>query len=277
MEAGAEPDAAPDLVGFLLVAGTGIRNELRNEGQHDHTAVPGKPGEHVVGHIARMLGYRPAGRVRENDRRTSAVEGVVHRSLGHVRQVDDDAETVQLRDHGTAEIGEAEVDRRTGGRRGPRRVVVMSEREVPHTRATEHPQHAQRPRDAVATLRAHERRDPTVSDRRPNVRRRVDFPERLREQARDPLDGVHLFESGDHGFGWRHRRRHENRPKLRGHSACPQTRQVSMKGRLAHIEPGRLNVGPERLAKRPGQVVVAVEDRRHGEVAVEDRRRCGIG
>ena len=94
-----------------LLAGDAVllAQESDREIDHDDAAVPRQRAQHVVGHVARMVRERAAGRVRGDDRRPRDLEGVVERLVGDVRDIDHHAEPIQLADHVPAERRQAVV------------------------------------------------------------------------------------------------------------------------------------------------------------------------
>jgi small ligand-binding sensory domain FIST len=150
--------------GLGLEAGRPVRAVLRHEARHerDHAdaAVPGQPGQHLVGHIPRVVADRAGAGMREDHRGRGDVQGVAHRGRRGVRQVDQHADPLHLADHVAAEVGQPAGRRLVGGRVGPADVRVVGERHIPHAQRVQHPQRAERARDRVAALGAEQRGDP---------------------------------------------------------------------------------------------------------------------
>ena len=138
------------------------RHELRHERHHADAAVGRQLGQHVVGHVAHVVDDAARGRVAEDDRRRGHRERVAHRADGDVRQVDHHAEPVHLSDHRPSEVVEPAEDGRIGGRVGPRHVVVVGQRQVPHAEREQGAQHGERAVDRMAALGAQQRCDQPV-------------------------------------------------------------------------------------------------------------------
>ncbi len=78
-------------------------DEVRHERHQAGAAVVGQPGQHVVGHVAWVVGHRPRGRVAEDHRRLAGVQGRPHRGGRDVGEVDHHPDPVHLPDHLGAE------------------------------------------------------------------------------------------------------------------------------------------------------------------------------
>ena len=133
--------------------------EAGDERHHHHSAGIAHPGQHVVGHVARVVAQRPRRGVREERRRDRHVQRRVHRRRRDVRQVGEHAEPVELADHLAAEVVEPADPRLVGRAVRPVGVADVGERQVPGAERVQHPQHAQRVADQVAALDTGQGRD----------------------------------------------------------------------------------------------------------------------
>src|SRR6266478_3081737 len=75
----------------------------------DDAAVFGDGAEHVVGHVAGMIGEGASGGVRGDDGRFGDSDRVIERLVGDVRDIDQHAEAIHLEDDLLAAIGQAVV------------------------------------------------------------------------------------------------------------------------------------------------------------------------
>jgi hypothetical protein len=204
--------------------------------------------------------------VAEDHRRGRDVQRGAHRRRRHVREVDEDAVALQVRDDRAADAGQPADARLTGRRVRPRGVVVVGQRHVPDAEPREPAQHAGRRGEAVTALDPEQRRDPAGRDRTLHVVRGVRDRE-VAGVARDhPMDGVHLLQRRDHRLRLRQVRRHEQRPELRPHAARPQPRQVGVEVRPPGVETVDGVPGPQPQPER--QVVVPVDDGESRRTAV---------
>ena len=119
---------------WFAFAPSAVRNH-GHERRPYHAARTTDQLDDVVGHVARHVAERAGVRVREDHRRARDLDRLAHRVLGHVREVDEHAEPVQLADHLLAERRQPAVRAQPGPRVGPGRVVVVREGEVARRRA----------------------------------------------------------------------------------------------------------------------------------------------
>ena len=125
----------------------------------DDAAVLGDGAQHVVGHVARMIGEGARGRVRGDQRRFADGDGIVERLVGDVRDVDQHAQAVHLEDDLLAAVGEAVVVLDFGivdvaRRVGPFVGVRPAQGHVAHAEAVEIAEQANVVFDGVAAFNA---------------------------------------------------------------------------------------------------------------------------
>jgi hypothetical protein len=201
-----------------------------------------------------MVVHRPAGRVAEDHRRGGGVQGVAHRRRRHVGEVNQHAQPVHLCDNVAPEVGEPTHRRLVGGRVGPRGVLVVGERQVPHAQPVQRPQHPERLGDAVPALGAEQRRHPARGERRLD---RVGGQRQLQvgvagDQRVDDLD---LLEDGGHRGVSGQVTRHVDGPELGPDPAIAEPPEVGVQPRLwlAEVDAfgDRARVGSLALAQRP--------------------------
>ena len=239
--------------------------EPRHEGRADDAARTTDQLDHVVRDVARHVAERAGVRVGEEHRRPRDLDRLPHRVLGHVRQVHEHPEAVQLANDLFAERREAAVRTLAGPRVGPRRVVVVREREVAGAEAREDPERAERGADRLASLdtdhRGHlaGRRDPLHVVGRAGELQPVGVRANEREQR------VDLLERHRHrGMRVGEVRRDVHGPELPSHASPLQARKIRVQARDGPTDVGRLAF-LSRLPQRPDEVVVPVDQRRGPE------------
>ena len=97
----------------------GLTDKARHKGHHDDAAVVGQPGQHRVRHIAVMGGHGPRRGMREDDRGLRHPQGVQHRLLRDMAQIDHHPQTVHLAHDILAERVQPAPFRRVRGAVGP--------------------------------------------------------------------------------------------------------------------------------------------------------------
>ena len=236
-------------------------DELRHEGHHAHAAVGRQRREHVVGHVARGVAQREGAGVAE-DRPARSVVSSAARMVVAATWL---RSTIMPRRFISRTTSRPNALRPptagdVGGRVGPRRVVVVGQRQVAHPEHVQHPQGAERAADRVAALGPEQRRDP--------ARRR--WPARPRRRcARGPA-GRHTSRSCGArrrpARAWPRRRRRpaacSARTPTRTAPPTPPSReagQVGLRRRHRRGDVERLEVVAGLLARRPRQVVVTVD------------------
>ena len=159
----------------------------------------------------------------------------------------------------------------------------MGERHVADAERVAGAQRAEAVLDRLAILHAEERRDLALPTGALDVGGAGGEEERVRVGVDHPAGELDLFELGARRV--RQSRRDEDAPELAGDPALAEPRNVGVDRRaaLVEIDPGQ--IARERLAQRPGQVVVGVDQRhlleerarpREGSV-LGDERRGGDG
>ena len=98
---------------------------------------------------------------------------------------------------------------------------------------------------------------------------------RVRVGVDHPAGELDLFELGARGV--RQSRGDEDAPELAGHPALAQPRNVGVDRRAALVEVDPGQIARERLAQRPGQVIVAVDQRHLLEERARPRERSVLG
>ncbi len=195
---------------------------------HHDAAVLGQRPQHLVGHVARVVGDRAARRVRGDHRRFGQRHHVVESFVGDVRDVDHHPETVHLADDVLAERGQAVVRRLVGRRVGPVVVAEVRQRHVAHA---ERGVDAQQPHvvvDHVAAFHPHQGRDPAGLHRIAHLRRRRRQREIVRVLADRLADRVDLIERPFDGNRSGDVARHPDRKEHRVHAAVAHPRDVDV-------------------------------------------------
>ena len=140
-----------------------VRQEHRPEVHHRHPAVLGEGPQHVVGHVAPVVGDGARRGMRCDDRRLRDLHHRPECLVGHMRDVDQHANALHLVHHLLAEWREPVMsdDRRPveACRVGPLVRVRVGERHVAKTQPVERSQRVERVLDGVPALDAHERGD----------------------------------------------------------------------------------------------------------------------
>ena len=134
-------------------------DEIGHEGHHDDPAILRDAVEHVVRHVAGVIGERSRVRVREDDRRLRDVEHLTHDIGAHMGEIDHHAEPVQLRDHRPAEGGEAVMARLVGRRIHPIERLVVAKRHQARARRMPHAKRRKAVLQSDAALDGEEGRD----------------------------------------------------------------------------------------------------------------------
>ena len=205
---------------------------------------------------------------------SSAARIVVGRD---VAEVDHHAEPVHLAHDLAAEGAEATDDRHVGRRVGPRRVVVVGERQVTHAEHVQHPEGAEGAADRVAALGPEQRRDPAGSPRPLDLvgGAREGQPVGIRRDH--AVHAVDLLERGRDGGVALQRARHEDRPELPADAALLEAGEVGLRRRHRPRDVERLEVVAGLLPRRPRQVVVTVDQRVPGEQGAGPRQGAAGG
>ena len=216
-------------------------------------------------------------RVREDDRRPRDADRVGHRVGRDMAEVDEHPQPVHLAHHLFAEGDKPAQRRRVGRRVGPGHVLAVRQRHVARAQRVHHAQRRQRRVDRVAALHADHRRDLAGLEGPLHVVCRRRQHERVGVLRDHAMDDVDLLEGRAHGLLALHRGRHVDRPELPADAAGTEARDVGhhRRLRLADVQHVQIAAGA-LLAKRPGVVVVAVDDG-HGLVqgrgAIRQARR----
>jgi len=234
-----------------------LGEELRHERDHQDSPVRSQPGEHVIGHVAGMVGERAAGAVAEDHRRIRDVERRVRRRRRDVGEVDEHAEAVELAHVFDTARAEAVVHRVVGARIRPGGVVHVGEGQVPHPQPGEHPQHARGIVEAVGALRAQQGRDPAPAACVLDLDRAARDGERVGVPCGKPVDPVDLLERALHRVGALEMVGDVDGPELRPDPARAQTGDVGVGGQVA-FEP--LDGVLPAFAAFPCPVIVAVDE-----------------
>ena len=202
--------------------------------------------------------------MRRDHRRAAHGDCVIERLVGDVRDVDHDAQPVQLADDVLPEGRQAVVRRLVGRRIGPVVVLEMRERQIAHAAAGIITQLLQAVVDHVAAFHPHHRGDLVVGGGAADVR------SGSREHEIAGMRPHGSFDRVDERVGARDRRRagdrarDPDRKEQRVQSALAHPRDVDVAVRVAGLPMS--NVLSEQQALR--RVVVAVDDDRARRAAV---------
>ena len=141
---GVDPGGHASTFGLQRPVTDGLVHEPRHERHQAGAAVVGQPGQHVVGHVARVVADRERRGVGEDHWSAGDVEGVAHHVVADVGQVDQHPEAVHLAHDLAAEVVETAEHGLVGRRVGPGHVVVVGEGQVADAEPVVHPQDAER-------------------------------------------------------------------------------------------------------------------------------------
>ena len=222
-----------------------------------------------------MIHQGARARVREDDRRLREVEDLAHHVRRDVRDVDQHAEPVHLAHHLAPERRQPAVRRGVGRRVGPVVVLAVSERHVADAERIVGAQRAEAVLERLAVLHAEERGDLALLPGALDVGGAGGEEEGVRVGVDHPAGELDLLELGARRV--RQSRGDEDAPELARDPALAEPRDVGVDGRaaLAQVDPGQ--IARERLAQRPGQVVVAVDQRHFLEEGARPRERSVLG
>ncbi len=222
---------------------------------HHDAAVLRERTQHVVAHVARVMRNLPAGGVRRDDRRPAHLDGVVEGLVGDVRDVDHEPQAIQLAHDVLAERREAVVLGLVGRGIGPRVVLEVREREVPHAAPGIITQLLQAVVDHVAAFHPHQRGDLVVGRGAPDVGRGLRQHEILGMRANGRQHRVDERVRLLDGRSARHVARHPNGEEERVEAAVAHARDVD-------ISVGVAGADVERLVEQQPlrRVVVRIDD-----------------
>ena len=256
-----------------------LGDEAGHEGDHHHPTVLGHQAQHAVGHIARMGRHRPRRRMGEDHGGLGHPHGVQHGLFRDVAEVDHHPQPVHLAHNLLAERRQAAPLRRIGGAVGPGGGLRVGQGDVAGPGIEEFSQETQGVIDRIATLHADQRGDPAAPVDAFDIGRGGGQFEHVRMGGDDPLDGVDLLEGFARGLGRGQGRGHIDRPELTPDAAGPQARNVGVQfGRGVEIRRQVHSVGVIAVffAQRPGQVVMAVDQRCAPQNLADARLACRI-
>ena len=259
-------------VGRVVIAEF-LRDEAAVEVHLHHAALLGQGHDHIIGHVARVVGQRPARRMRREDRRLADLQRVPKGLVGDVRDVHHHAQAVHLADHLLAEIRQPVVVLDLGVvdvARGIRPIVGVGvrERHVAHAQIVVIAQQPEAVFDGVAAFDPHQR-----GDFSPGVR----LFDLFCGGRQDEIVGItsnnvvahridHLQRAVGRPVAIYIRGRHVDREELRPHAAFLEPRDVGMPGTGARAD-------VESFHGAAGNVVMGIDEQRRAV----DPHHLGIG
>jgi hypothetical protein len=264
------------------------REEDRIEVDHHHATIGGKQAQHVVRDVARMRIEREGVRMREDDRGAGHLKRVLHRRRGDMAEVDQHAEPVHLGDVGGACGADAVVLRLVRCAVRPVGGLVVGQRHVTDAKIVEAAQRGHRAADLAATLHAEHRADPSGAMDPDHVVGGEGELEVARVGLDQPPRRVDLLDGRADRLIAGQRAADVDRPELAADAPGAKPGHVGHHRLGPACAAAREAFHPALviLAQLPGQIVVAVDEWRPLEDAVDpclgadiDRLggRCGRG
>ncbi len=219
--------------------------------------------EHIIWHVAGMIGDAHGRGMGEDDGGGGDIERVVHGFGGDVREIDEHADFVHFADDIFAKRREAVGFFLVGARVGPIERVGVGECHVAGTEVVELLEHHEGFLDAVAAFDANEAGDFSFAVDSFDVVCRVSEFERFGVAGDHSLDEVDLLERGGERFatvtGFDG---NPHGPELCADAALAELGDIGLQRGLFLGNVELIEVGIALFADFPGHVVVAVDEKR---------------